>query len=67
MQAFLLPETGIEVRCASMASYRPDGRLYDGRGVEVDELVLPAALDLLAGGTDAQLEAALRILRKRKR
>lgn len=67
VQAFLLPETGIEVRCASMASFRPDGRLYDGRGVEVDEVVLPAALDFIDGGADAQLDAALRILGKHKR
>ena len=45
MQAFVLPETGIEV----------------------DEVVLPAARDFLGGGPDAQLDAALRILGKEKR
>jgi len=57
-QGFRLPRTGIEVRCASMASFRPDGRLYDGRGIEVDEEVPPAAKDLTLGGGDAQLDAA---------
>ncbi|MDP6928537.1 MAG: S41 family peptidase, partial [Planctomycetota bacterium] len=59
-QAFRLPKTGIEVRCASMASFRPGGRLYDGRGVEVDVEVLPAPGDFLIGGDDAQLKAALK-------
>jgi len=58
-QSFRLPKTGLEVRCASMASFRPDGRLYDGRGVEVDVEVAPAPGDFLRAGGDAQLEAAL--------
>jgi C-terminal processing protease CtpA/Prc len=58
-QSFRLPKTGLEVRCASMASFRPDGRLYDGRGVEVDVEVLPAPGDFLHAGGDAQLKAAL--------
>ena len=58
-QSFRLRNTGIEVRCASMASFRPDGRLYDGRGIEVDVEVLPAPGDFLRAGGDAQLKAAL--------
>ena len=58
-QSFRLPKTGFEVRCASMASFRPDGRLYDGRGIEVDVEVLPAPEDFLRAGGDAQLKAAL--------
>jgi C-terminal processing protease CtpA/Prc len=58
-QSFGLPKTGMEVRCASMASFRPDGRLYDGRGIEVDIEVLPAPEDFLSAGGDAQLKAAL--------
>lgn len=61
-QSFRLPGTGIEVRCASMASFRPDGRLYDGRGVEVDVEVLRAPGDLLREGEDVQLQAALGLL-----
>jgi len=59
-QSFRLPNSGMEVRCASMASFRPDGRLYDGRGIEVDVEVLPDPGDFLIGGGDAQLEAALK-------
>ena len=43
-----------------MASFRPDGRLYDGRGIEVDVEVLPDPGDFLIGGGDAQLKAALK-------
>ena len=62
-QGFTLPASGIDVRCASMASFRPDGRLYDGRGVEVDHLVPVLPTDLIVGGTDSALEAAIRHLR----
>ncbi|MDE0892180.1 MAG: S41 family peptidase [Planctomycetota bacterium] len=58
-QSFRLPKTDMEVRCASMASFRPDGRLYDGRGIEVDVEVLPDPGDFLHEGGDAQLKAAL--------
>lgn len=58
-QSFRLPKTGMEVCCASMASFRPDGRLYDGRGIEVDVEVLLAPGDFLRAGGDAQLKAAL--------
>lgn len=57
-QGFRLAHSGIEVRCASMASFRTDGRLYDGRGVEVDLEVEPAAGDFLEGGGDLVLERA---------
>lgn len=62
-QRFRLPNSGIEVRCASMASYRPDGRLYDGRGIEVDVEVLPEPTDFVHGGGDAVLSAAIARLR----
>lgn len=63
-QSFRLPLTGLEVRCASMASFRPDGRLYDGRGIEVDVEVLPEPEDFLQGGDDAQLDAAIKRLKR---
>ncbi|QDU83967.1 Peptidase family S41 [Planctomycetes bacterium Pla163] len=58
-QSFSLTHSGIGVRCASMASFRPDGRLYDGRGVEVDIEVPIQPTDLVRAGTDTVLEAAL--------
>ena len=64
-QGFRLPNSGIEVRCASMASFRPDGRLYDGRGVEVDVVIRPEPEHFLEGGRDVVLDAAVEHLRSR--
>jgi uncharacterized protein (DUF697 family) len=61
-RAYRLANSGIGVRLSSMASFRPDGRSYDGLGVEPEVLVLPAAGDFLGRG-DAQLAAALERLR----
>ncbi len=58
-----LPRSGIELRLSSMASFRPDGRLYDGRGVEPDVLVEPTPEDAL-GRTDTILDAAIIRLRE---
>ena len=49
---------GLSLRCASMASYQPNGQLYDGNGVEPDVIVHPQPGDFLTGGRDTQLEAA---------
>ena len=59
VQGFELPNTSISVRCASMVSYQPNGRLYDGRGVEVDVEVPAAPMDYLVGGSDTVLEAGI--------
>ena len=58
-QRFVLTHSGVEVSCASMASFRPDGRLYDGRGVEVDVVVMQQPGDLLRDGADTVLHAAV--------
>ena len=62
-QGFRLPNSGIEVRCASMASFRPDGRLYDGRGIEVDVRLDPEPEYFLEEGRDVVLDAAVGIIR----
>jgi hypothetical protein len=59
---FALAHSGIAVRLSSMASFRADGALYDGRGIEPDVAVQPAPQDL-CGPTDAVLAAALERLR----
>jgi hypothetical protein len=64
-QEFTLPGSGLEIRLSSMASFRPDGSLYDGNGIAPDVVVPPRATDFL-GTTDAQLDAALRRLRGTK-
>ncbi len=53
-----IPEFGAVVRLASMASFQPDGRLYDTNGVEPD-VVVPATIDGLLGRADSQLDAAI--------
>lgn len=57
-QAFTLPRSGIEVRCASMASFTPAGLLYDRRGIEPDVAVEVAPDYFLEGGRDEMLEKA---------
>ena len=56
-----LANTGITVRLSSMASYRPDGKLYDGRGVEPDVECWPEPTDVI-GRTDTTLDAAVKRL-----
>jgi C-terminal processing protease CtpA/Prc len=61
---FALAYSGIRVRLSSMASFRPDGRRYDGRGIEVDIHVQPGVGDF-SGTTDSDLDAALRVIEAR--
>ena len=65
-QSFRLPKSGLEVRCASMASFQPNGQLYDGNGVQVDIEVEREPEDLLQGDSDHQLEAAVKWLAKQR-
>jgi len=58
-----LANSGIVVRLASMASFRPDGKLYDGRGVEPDLEAWPEPTDVI-GRTDTVLDRAVKKLQK---
>ncbi len=66
-QGFSLPVSLIEVRCASMASFRPNGKLYDGNGIEVDEQILPAAEFYTRDGEDRVLKNAIQHFKESKR
>jgi len=57
-RSHVLPRSGLRVRLASMASFRPDGTPYDGEGITPDVHVVPAPGDFLGRG-DRQLDAAL--------
>jgi hypothetical protein len=57
-ESLVLPNSGIQVVLSSMASFRPNGRMYDGNGVEVDIPVEPTADDFL-GRSDSVLERAI--------
>jgi hypothetical protein len=61
-RSHLLPESGLAVRLSTMASFRPDGRRYDGLGVEPD---VPAGKEPgdRVGESDAQLARALEVLK----
>lgn len=57
-----LRNSGIRLQLSSMVSYRPDGRLFEGNGVEPDAVCLPEPGDLVTGGGDAVLQAGLALL-----
>ncbi len=61
-QGLRLKHSGLDVRVSSMASFQPDGKLYDGNGVAPDVLLEPKATDWI-GRTDTLFEAALKRLR----
>jgi C-terminal processing protease CtpA/Prc len=60
-QRFELPRSGIRIALSSMASFRPNGRLYDGNGIEVDVFIQPTITDYL-GETDTVLDKAISLL-----
>jgi C-terminal processing protease CtpA/Prc len=61
-QSFSLPNSRLSIRCASMASFQPDGKLYDTNGV-APEIVVPRPPEYyLNGGEDVILEKALSVL-----
>ena len=62
---YRLAHSGIEVRLSSMASFRPDGRLYDGAGIAPDVRVEATVADLL-GRSDTVLDAAIAHFRRAK-
>ncbi len=66
-QTFRLPNSGISVRCASMASFQPSGKLYDRNGIQPDVLVSRPPEYFLAQGEDVILKQAISFLKERKR
>jgi C-terminal processing protease CtpA/Prc len=54
-----LANSGVVVRLSSMASFRPDGKLYDGRGVDPDVEAWPTPADVI-GRSDTVLDAAVK-------
>jgi hypothetical protein len=62
-EALRLANSGVGVQLSTTASFRPDGKLYDGRGVEPDAVAWPVPNDFI-GRTDAVLEAAVKKLQQ---
>jgi C-terminal processing protease CtpA/Prc len=63
-RGFDLPNSRLRVILSTMASFRPDGRLYDGVGITPD-IVVPRTLDDVATGRDTQMAEALRFVLER--
>jgi C-terminal processing protease CtpA/Prc len=61
-RGYRLRHSGIRLRLSSMASFRPDGVLFEGNGVEPDVAVQTAPTDLI-GASDTVLARALALLR----
>ncbi len=59
---YQLPNSGIRLQLSTMASFRPDGTLFEGNGVVPDVAVKTQATDLI-GQTDTALQKALELLR----
>ncbi len=57
----VLPGSGLTIRMSTMASFRPSGQRYDGKGVAPDVEMAPILSDLM-GSTDSVLDAAVKRL-----
>jgi C-terminal processing protease CtpA/Prc len=60
---FQLPKTRVSVALSSMASFRPNGKLFDGNGIEVDIAVKPSIEDY-TDGTDTVLNTGIEVINK---
>ncbi|MHC4956560.1 MAG: S41 family peptidase, partial [Planctomycetota bacterium] len=58
-----LPTSGVRLRVSTMASFQPNGKLYDGNGIVPDVIVDATPADWI-GKTDSQLDAAHKRLRR---
>lgn len=58
---FSLANTGVTVALSSMASFRANGKLFDGNGVEVDIAVKPTLEDFTQG-TDSVLQRGIALV-----
>lgn len=61
-RGYQLPNSGLRLQLSTMASFRPDGTLFEGNGVTPDVVVKTQATDLI-GQTDSALAKALELLR----
>jgi hypothetical protein len=65
-RTFRLPNTGVRIALASMASFRPNGMLFDGNGIEVDISLRPTLEDFVSS-TDSVLNRAVDVIREKMR
>jgi len=62
---YRLRNSHIRIRLSSMASFQPNGKLYDGNGIQPDVIIEPVPTDFI-GKTDSLLDAAIRFLVRKK-
>jgi hypothetical protein len=62
-QRFRLRHSSIQVRLSSMVSFRTEGTLYDGNGIQPDVLIHPQPTDFIHK-TDSTLDAACAWLKR---
>lgn len=58
-QSFQLSYSGISIRCASMASFKPNGQLYDNHGIQPDVVVVCPPEYFLLDQEDVVLKRAV--------
>lgn len=62
-QQVRLANSGLRVRLSTMASFRPNGKPYDGLGIDPDVVAEPTLADVLGKG-DSVLDLAIKRLRR---
>jgi C-terminal processing protease CtpA/Prc len=63
---FTLGKTGTEVALSSMASFRANGKTFDGNGVEVDVAMLPTLEDFISYKSDSVLQRAIELIKLKR-
>jgi C-terminal processing protease CtpA/Prc len=63
---FQLPKTGLVIALSSMASFRPNGKLFDGHGIEVDIAVKPPVEDYTTD-SDSVLARGIGVINEKAR
>ena len=58
-----LPNSRLPVKISTMASFQPNGKLYDGNGIQPD-IVVEKTMDDITGEGDSMIEAAINHLNK---
>ena len=64
-QIYRLRNSRIQIYLSSMASFQPNGKLYDGNGIQPDIVVEPVPTDFI-GRTDTVLDKAIDFINSKK-
>ena len=64
-QVYRLRNSQIRIHLSSMASFQPNGKLYDGNGIQPDLVVEPVPTDFI-GRTDTVLDTAIKYISQKK-